>query len=108
MSRVTGGILGFVVGGGLAFLALNLALDLSDIGAEDVKQYLLLFFGLWVGLFGSVIGAGIGIVIGEKADDSSSPDSLTKRPLEEKLCPNCGCRVGEGAETCEWCGAGLE
>jgi len=78
MNRVAWGIIGFVVGGGLAFLAVALAL--SDVGAEDVKQYLQLYFGLPAGLVGGMIGAVIGTVISEKAGAGSSPDSLDERP----------------------------
>ena len=67
MSRVTSGIIGFMVGGGLAFLAFEVWLASQGIGAEDVVQYLQLLFGLPVGLFGGVIGAVIGAVIGGKA-----------------------------------------
>ncbi len=59
MSRVTGGIIGFVLGGGLAVCVLTVVLAISGMGAEDVVQYLLLRAGLW----GSVIGAAIGVIV---------------------------------------------
>jgi hypothetical protein len=67
MSRVTSGMIGFMVGGGLALLAFEVWLASKGIGAEDVVHYLQLLFGLPVGLFGGVIGAVIGAGIGGKA-----------------------------------------
>ena len=66
MSRVNGGILGFMVGGGLAFLILEAWLASEGIGAEDVLQYLQLLFGLPVSLLGGVVGAAIGAVVAER------------------------------------------
>jgi hypothetical protein len=37
-----------------------------------------------------------------------SPDGPYQRPLPEKICPNCGCRVADGSKTCRWCGADLK
>ena len=107
MNRVAWEIIGFVVGSGLAFLAVALAL--SDIGAEDVKQYLQLYFGLPAGLFGGMIGAAIGAAIGtvinERAGAGSPADRLDERPPRKHLCPNCGRQPTPGSKTCRWCGA---
>ena len=62
MSRLTSGIVGFIVGSGLAFLLFEIWLGLQGIGAEDVVQYLQLRWGLPAVLFGGVIGALIGVV----------------------------------------------
>ena len=107
MNKLSRGIIGFVLGGGLAFLLFTVWLNSEGIGAEDVVQYLRFFLGLPVSLLGGVIGAGIGIAIGARTDDSSPHDSLEKRPPEDKLCPNCGCRTRPGFNTCKWCGVDL-
>jgi hypothetical protein len=83
MNKLSRGIIGFVVGGGLAFLLFTVWLNSEGIGAEDVVQYLQLFLGLPVSLFGGMIGAAIGIGIAHKADDSNPPDSPEKRLRKE-------------------------
>jgi hypothetical protein len=68
MSRVTGGILGFMVGGGLAFMIFEAWLASEGIGAEDVLQYLQLFFGLPVSLLGGITGAVVGAFLAQREE----------------------------------------
>jgi hypothetical protein len=61
------------------------------------------------GMIGFIVSAvGIVMALSGGKEQDSSPDSLEKRPPEEHLCRNCGCRVADGSKTCEWCGADLK
>ena len=68
MYKAMGGIVGFVVGSGLAFLVLAAALTWFGDPEEDFTQYGPLIFGPPVGLFGGVIGAAIGVVMGKRLE----------------------------------------
>ncbi len=70
MSKIaSGGAVGFLVGGGLVFLAVTGAYSQSD--NEDVANYAFMYgimFGPLIALVGGLIGAVIGAVVGRKAD----------------------------------------
>jgi hypothetical protein len=69
-----------------------------------MQAYLVLtFVGAIVGFFVFIAG-----IVKAISGDIGSPDSFYQRPLPEKLCPNCGCRVAAGFKTCKWCGADLK
>jgi hypothetical protein len=94
---VSGGAVGFPVGGGQGFLAVTVACSLSD--NVDMRVYAWLA-GIQFAMPGSIIGAVIGEGIGRR-EEVGSPDSFCISPREENLCPNCRCRVADGPKTCK-------
>jgi hypothetical protein len=68
-----------------------------------MQAYLVLtFVGAIVGFFVFIVG--IAKAISGETGQAGSPDRVEKRPAEENLCQNCGCRVADGSKTCRWCG----
>jgi hypothetical protein len=63
MYKVVGGVIGILVGGGLAFLVVVAAFA-RFFDNPDVAVYGPLFWGPPVGLVGGVIEAAIGVVVG--------------------------------------------
>jgi len=77
MFTIIGAILGFVVGGGLAFIAFRAnvnwivsigSVDYSPHALEHAKGEILMFPGLPVFLLGGIIGLTIGTLVGVRMD----------------------------------------
>ena len=108
MSRVAGGILGFVVGGVLACqvfcVMVCLVTGTNSVSTSEMTtaSFLIFYFGPVAALVGAIVGAVVGVKI-------ASPKRSDKgRSLAGKLCWNCGCTLAGGSKTCKWCGAELE
>lgn len=77
MFTIIGAILGFVVGGGMAFIAFHANLnwiasigsvDYSERALEHAKGEIMMFPGLPVFLLGGIIGLTIGTLVGARMD----------------------------------------
>ncbi len=66
MYRTMSGVIGFMVGGGLAYAVV--ACVFASFDNEDVATYAPII-GIPPGLVGGVIGAVIGVVMGRRLDD---------------------------------------
>ena len=64
MWKIVSGVLGFMIGGVVAFLVVVVAFNLFGEPGSDAVQYAALLFGPPVGLLGGVIGAVIGVAVG--------------------------------------------
>ena len=100
------------VGGGIAFLTMILGVmgwleeaTYEHWGAAQT-YFLVAFFGGTIGL--TLFIVGMVMAFSEGKEQSSSPDSLEKRPPEEHLCRNCGSQLVGNPKACKWCGADLK
>jgi hypothetical protein len=98
-----------LIGGAIAVLAVAAGLW-GALGASTEEHWGQMQACLGLAFVGGVIGLAVFITGIAKAisGDIGSPDSFYQRPLPEKLCPNCGCRVVDGSKTCKWCGADMK
>ncbi len=97
-----------LVGAAIAVITVGLGVW-GWLGALTLEHYEDVGPSLGLAIVGGIIGlivfiAGIAKVVSGEEEQNSSPDSLEKRPPEENLCRNCGCRLTDGSKTCKWCG----